>query len=115
MSNPTPVHVGKRGSIVIPAELRREYQIEDGSLLVAEARPEGILLRRARLLVEETPGWRERMIAEFNSAVAELKQEPAAWAEELAGRAAWDAASMDGIEVDAWDGPTEPPGKRQHG
>lgn len=37
--------VGKRGAIVIPAGFRRNYGIEEGSLVIVEARPEGILLR----------------------------------------------------------------------
>jgi AbrB family looped-hinge helix DNA binding protein len=39
--------VGKRGAVVIPAALRRRYGIEEGSLVLAEARPEGILIRPA--------------------------------------------------------------------
>ncbi len=42
-----PIRVGKRGAVVIPVELRRRYSIEEGSLLVAEPRPEGILIRPA--------------------------------------------------------------------
>ncbi|HHY93407.1 MAG TPA: AbrB/MazE/SpoVT family DNA-binding domain-containing protein [Firmicutes bacterium] len=45
--NVEPVRVGKRGTVVIPAALRRAYRLEKGSLLVAEARGEGILLRPA--------------------------------------------------------------------
>ena len=37
--------VGKRGTIVIPAALRQKYGIEEGSQLVVEAVPEGVLLR----------------------------------------------------------------------
>ena len=37
--------VGKRGAVVIPAELRRKYGFEEGSLVIAEGRPEGVLLR----------------------------------------------------------------------
>jgi AbrB family looped-hinge helix DNA binding protein len=37
--------VGKRGTVVIPAELRRRYGFEEGSLIIAEGRPEGVLLR----------------------------------------------------------------------
>jgi len=37
--------VGKRGTVVIPANLRRKYGLEEGSLVIAEARPEGVLLR----------------------------------------------------------------------
>ena len=37
--------VGKRGAVVIPAVLRRSYGFEEGSLVIVEARPEGVLLR----------------------------------------------------------------------
>lgn len=39
--------VGKRGAVVIPVELRRRFGIEDGSLVIAEATEEGILIRPA--------------------------------------------------------------------
>ena len=39
--------VGKRGTVVIPAKLRRQFGIKEGSLIVAEAKPEGVLLRPA--------------------------------------------------------------------
>lgn len=41
------VRVGERGAVIIPAAFRKAYQIEEGSLLVAEAREAGILLRLA--------------------------------------------------------------------
>lgn len=46
--------VGKRGTYVIPAELRRRYGLADGTLVVAEARPDGILLRPAVALATES-------------------------------------------------------------
>ncbi len=39
--------VGKRGAVVIPARLRRKFGIEEGHLVVAEERPEGVLIRPA--------------------------------------------------------------------
>jgi AbrB family looped-hinge helix DNA binding protein len=39
--------VGKRGTVVIPADLRRRYGLTDGALLVAEGTDDGILLRPA--------------------------------------------------------------------
>ena len=39
--------VGKRGTIVIPAALRRRFGIEEGSLVIVEGREEGILIRPA--------------------------------------------------------------------
>jgi len=39
--------VGKRGAIVVPARLRRKFDIEEGGLVVAEERSDGILIRPA--------------------------------------------------------------------
>ena len=39
--------VGKRGTFVIPAKLRRRFGIEEGSEVIAEETPDGILLRPA--------------------------------------------------------------------
>lgn len=39
--------VGKRGTIVVPARLRKRYGIEEGTFVTAEARDEGILIRPA--------------------------------------------------------------------
>ena len=39
--------VGKRGAVVIPAALRRRFGIKEGSLVVAEATEDGILIRPA--------------------------------------------------------------------
>lgn len=39
--------VGKRGTLVIPARLRRLYGLEEGSEVIAEGTPEGILIRPA--------------------------------------------------------------------
>jgi AbrB family looped-hinge helix DNA binding protein len=41
------VKVGKRGAIVVPAKLRKRYGIEEGTLVTAEAREEGVLIRPA--------------------------------------------------------------------
>jgi AbrB family looped-hinge helix DNA binding protein len=39
--------IGKRGTFVIPASLRRRFGIEEGSEVIAEETPEGILIRPA--------------------------------------------------------------------
>ena len=39
--------VGKRGTLVIPAKLRRRFGIEEGSEVIAEETPDGILIRPA--------------------------------------------------------------------
>jgi AbrB family looped-hinge helix DNA binding protein len=47
------VRIGRRGTVVLPAALRKEYKLEEGSLLIAEPLPEGILLRPALALSVE--------------------------------------------------------------
>ncbi len=39
--------VGKRGAIVVPAKLRRRFGIEEGTIVTAEEREDGILIRPA--------------------------------------------------------------------
>lgn len=46
--------VGKRGTIVIPAPLRRRLGLEEGTLVVAEEREGGVLIRPAVALPVET-------------------------------------------------------------
>jgi AbrB family looped-hinge helix DNA binding protein len=46
--------VGKRGTIVLPAALRRRFGIEEGAVVIAEAREDGILIRPAVVLPVES-------------------------------------------------------------
>jgi AbrB family looped-hinge helix DNA binding protein len=46
--------VGKRGAIVVPAPLRRRFGIQEGSLIIAEERDDGILIRPAMAVPIET-------------------------------------------------------------
>lgn len=61
--------VGKRGSVVIPAHMRRRFGLEEGSLVIAEAREDGLLLRPAMALPVEiyTPDRRAEFL--LNNAV----------------------------------------------
>lgn len=46
----SPVHtnrIGKRGAWVVPASLRHRYGLDEGTLVIAEPRPDGILLKPA--------------------------------------------------------------------
>lgn len=51
MSEPT--RVGRRGTIVLPAKIRRRYGFEEGTMVVAEEAEYGVLLRPAALLPVE--------------------------------------------------------------
>ena len=37
--------VGKRGAIVVPARLRKRFGLEEGSIVIAEEKEDGILIR----------------------------------------------------------------------
>lgn len=39
--------VGKRGAIVVPANLRKRFGMEEGSIVIAEEKDDGILIRPA--------------------------------------------------------------------
>jgi len=39
--------IGKRGTVVIPAALRRRFGLEEGALVLLEEREDGVLLRPA--------------------------------------------------------------------
>lgn len=48
--NGEPIRIGKRGTVVIPASLRRAYRLTEGSIVLAEPAEGGILLRPAAVL-----------------------------------------------------------------
>jgi len=45
--------VGKRGAIVVPAKLRKRFGIEEGSLVIAEEKDDGIFIRPAMIVPVE--------------------------------------------------------------
>ena len=55
--------VGKRGAVVIPASLRKRFGIEEGTLIIAEEREDGILIRPAVALPVEM--YSDQRVAEF--------------------------------------------------
>ncbi|HSH80128.1 MAG TPA: AbrB/MazE/SpoVT family DNA-binding domain-containing protein, partial [Herpetosiphonaceae bacterium] len=45
--------LGKRGTLVVPAAIRRRFGLEEGSLVLVEEREDGILIRPAVALPVE--------------------------------------------------------------
>jgi len=85
--------VGKRGTVVIPAALRRRFGIEEGSLLIAEGRKEGILLRPA-LAVPLVESYSPERKAEFLLSNATIDGEDYARAEEEVRKLGLDPATI---------------------
>ena len=42
-----PARVGRRGTVVIPARLRKKFGMEDGSSVLVDESPEGVVIRPA--------------------------------------------------------------------
>lgn len=61
--------VGRRGTVVLPAKLRRRLGIEEGSFVVAEEREDGILIRPAAVLPVEIYAPERRAEFLLNNAV----------------------------------------------
>lgn len=68
----TTLTVTERGTITLPAKLRRQLGIKADDQLIAEATPEGLLLRPAVTLPVEM--YSDKRIAEFDAAEAELAE-----------------------------------------
>ena len=90
--------VGKHGSVTIPAELLRQYGIEEGSLLLVEGREDGVLFRPTGDLPADKA--QRDFLLETQQAYAELRSDPAAWQAELAERATLEGTLLDGLDLD---------------
>ena len=49
-----PARLGKRGAVVIPARLRKQFGLADGTLVVFDAAPDGVPIRPAVAVPVET-------------------------------------------------------------
>jgi AbrB family looped-hinge helix DNA binding protein len=59
------VLVGKRGTIVIPAIIRKKYKLDEGSPMLIEEREDGILMRPAVTTPVEVEIYTPERLAEF--------------------------------------------------
>ena len=88
--------VGKRGTVVIPAELRRQFGIEEGSLVLAEAHEKGVLIRPAVAL--PTDEYRRQFLEQVNLDYATLREDATAWKAEVTERHILDGTLLDGLD-----------------
>jgi AbrB family looped-hinge helix DNA binding protein len=57
--------IGKRGTIVIPAKIRKRYKLDEGSPVLIEERADGILMRPAVTTPIEVEVYTPERLAEF--------------------------------------------------
>jgi AbrB family looped-hinge helix DNA binding protein len=89
-------HVGRRGTVVIPAALRRKFGLDEGSQVLLEEQPTGLLLRRVPVIERAE---RDAVIAAGNAGYAALREDTAAWDEFQREIAAWDVTLADGRQT----------------
>jgi AbrB family looped-hinge helix DNA binding protein len=101
----TTIKMGKRGTIVLPAKLRKQFGLGDGSLLVTEAKDGEIRIRPA--FVYEPPVWSPEETAYFILINSMTKEE---WDRNLPDVIAMgvDPTKIEGLEPSHRDGlPTD--------
>jgi len=59
------VLIGKRGTVVIPAKMRKRYRLDEGSPMLMEEREEGILMRPAVTTPVDVEVYTPARLAEF--------------------------------------------------
>ncbi len=57
--------IGKRGTVVIPAKMRKRYRLDEGSPMLIEEREDGILMRPAVTTPVEVEIYTPERLAEF--------------------------------------------------
>jgi AbrB family looped-hinge helix DNA binding protein len=97
----TTGRIGKDGTVVIPAELRHRFGLDEGTPIVAEAHSDGVLVKVASA---GAPGPADHalLLEETNRAYAALRADPQAWEEELAERRRWETTLADGLDDAPW-------------
>jgi len=59
------VVIGKRGTVVIPAKLRKRYQLDEGTPMLIEEREDGMYMRPAVTTPVEVEIYTPERLAEF--------------------------------------------------
>ena len=98
---PAITRIGKRGTLVIPAALRQELALEEGTPVTAELHEGGVLITPVvvELLTERE---RDELLAGANRAYAALHADAGALAAEHAERAVWQGIAGAALSPEGW-------------
>lgn len=90
----------ERGQLTIPAEVRKQAQLEEGAVVEFEVRAEGLFLRPKIVLddVQLDEDFIRSVIDSTATAYEALRAGKDAWARELAERAVLEGSLADGVE-----------------
>lgn len=99
MDKKTTATIRDRGQVTIPAEVRKQAQLEEGSVVEFEVREEGVLLRPriaiADLDLDDT--FIREVIASTASGYERLREDAPAWEAELAERSVLEGSLPDNL------------------
>jgi AbrB family looped-hinge helix DNA binding protein len=59
------IQIGKRGTVVIPAKMRKRYRLDEGGAMLIEEREDGMFLRPAVTTPVEVEIYTPERLAEF--------------------------------------------------
>ena len=91
----TQTRVGKRGTLVLPAALRRRYHLDDGAVVLVEEQAGGLFVKAA--LVSPSAEERQRFFAVLAEQVQVTRADAVTWAKETAEREALAGTLLDGL------------------
>jgi AbrB family looped-hinge helix DNA binding protein len=93
--------IRERGQVTIPAEIRRQAHLEEGSLVELEIVDDGVLLRPRMIVDPDTAidaAFARTVISTTVAGYEALRSDPALWDEELRERDVWSATLSDGLD-----------------
>jgi AbrB family looped-hinge helix DNA binding protein len=102
MDKRTTATIRERGQVTIPADVRREAQLDEGAVVEFEVRDDGVLLR-PRLAIADLDvddAFIRQVISSTTDGYAELRTDPDAWEQERSERELLEHTLADGLEGD---------------
>ena len=100
MDKRSVANLRERGQLTIPAEVRKQAQLEEGAVVEFEVHEEGLFLR-PKIVVDDVQldeDFIRSVIDSTATAYEELRADKDAWAQELAERAVLEGSLADGVE-----------------
>jgi AbrB family looped-hinge helix DNA binding protein len=95
------VRIRERGQMTIPAEIRRQAHLEEGSLVELEVVDDGVLLRPRMIVDPDTAidaAFARAVISTTVAGYEALRSDPARWDEELRERELLSGTLGDGLD-----------------
>jgi AbrB family looped-hinge helix DNA binding protein len=99
MDKKTTATIRERGQLTIPAEVRKQAQLDEGAIVEFEVRGDGVLLR-PRLVIADLDlddAFIRDVIASTTAGYETLREDGDQWGEELAERAVLEGALPDAL------------------